>query len=294
MTEKSYFWTTDGTGDGTDAGYTQAEVARFWRVLFATDNATMAPLKGVLNELEVTGVASPVSMNTGYAVADGFGYYNDAALDIAVATPVVGTTGHRVVLEVDWTAQTARAVLLSSADGTADIPAVTQSAGSEWEISLATLTITTGGTIVVTDDRTFCEFASYRPDMLILPIFSTLYQTGTFWGTHSTSYSAGVAGVTDIAFDSDKLPADATVKFCVRMRTEDAAATAYAELYNNSDAAAVASSEVSTATETVNLQTSSDIRSNLASGTKTYRVRIKTSNGSYACRAVAAWLLVEW
>ena len=286
MTQKSYFWTTDGTGDGTNSGFTQAEVARFWRYLFARDNTTMAPLKGVLNELEVTGVSSPVSMNTGYAVADGFGYYNDAALDIAVATPVVGTTGHRVVLEVDWTAQTVRAVLLSSADGTADIPAVTQSAGSEWEISLATLTITTGGTIVVTDDRTFAEFASARPSVLFVPVH------GGDQGNPSESYST----ISDslFSFDSDDLPVGASVKFCATLDSADAGETAYAELYNSSDTASVNGSEVSVAGTTRALSESSDIRGALASGTKTYVVRTKTSAAAHEASIYKAYLLVEW
>lgn len=297
MTQKSYFWTTDGTGDGTNSGFTQAEVARFWRYLFARDNTTMAPLKGVLNELEVTGVSSPVSMNTGYAVADGFGYYNDAALEIAVATPVVGTTGHRVVLEVDWTAQTVRAVLLSSADGTADIPAVTQSAGSEWEISLATLTITTGGTIVVTDDRTFCNFASDEPSMMIIPICG---HNDNAMGFHSSSdtYEEPTNGIgeTDVEFDSDKLPKNATVKLCVRMGVGASGNTGYAQLYNETDGGAVTNSEASHTGDTiVTLKTSSDCRSNLASGTKLYQMRNKVANaGTETVMVFAAWLLVEW
>jgi len=42
-----------------------------------------------------------------------------------------------------------------SADNDPSIPALTQAFGTTWEISLATFTITTGGVITVTDDRTF-------------------------------------------------------------------------------------------------------------------------------------------
>ena len=161
MAEVSIWWTTDGVGDGTDAGYTAAQIALFWRKLLTQDPTTQCVVAGALNELAVTGTTSPVSMATGYAIVDGTGYINDAAKDVAVATPVVGTTGHRVVLRATWGAtQTTRVALLSSADGVASIPACTQTSGTLYEVSLATLTITTGGAITVTDDRGFCHFGT--------------------------------------------------------------------------------------------------------------------------------------
>lgn len=161
MAEDSWWWTTDGVGDGTNAGYTAVEVAQFWRYLLTQDPTTECVVAGALNELAVTGATSPVSMATGYAVVDGTAYKNDAAKDVAVATPVVGTTGHRVVLRASWGAtQTTRVALLSSADGVAAIPAATQTSGTLYEVSLATLTITTGGAITVTDTRGFCHFGT--------------------------------------------------------------------------------------------------------------------------------------
>ena len=161
MAEDSWWWTTDGVGDGTDAGYTAVEVAQFWRYLLTQDPTTECVVAGALNELAVTGTTSPVSMATGYAVVDGTAYKNDAAKDVAVGTPVVGTTGHRVVLRASWGAtQETRVALLSSADGVAAIPSPTQTSGTLYEVSLATLTITTGGAITVTDDRGFCHFGT--------------------------------------------------------------------------------------------------------------------------------------
>lgn len=160
MAEDSWFWTTDGTGDGTDAGYTQAEVAQFWRYMFTQDPSTEFVVAGALNELATTGATSPVSMATGYAVVDGIPYKNDAAKDIAIATPVIGTTGHRIVLTADWPAQEVRQELLSSADGVAAIPAMTQTSGTDYDVSVCTLVITVGGDITVTDTRGFCHFGT--------------------------------------------------------------------------------------------------------------------------------------
>jgi hypothetical protein len=158
MTEASRFWTTGDYGDGATA-YTMAQIAEVFRVLLTSDNyATQGVLKGYLNDLAVTGATSPLSVDTGSAIVYGFFYTNDDSKSVAVATPSEGTTGHRLVLRASWsTTQTVRITLLSSADGTADIPAVTQTPGTTYDITLATLTITTLGAITLTDARSYCH-----------------------------------------------------------------------------------------------------------------------------------------
>ncbi len=160
MAEASRFWTTGSTGDGASA-YTQAQVNEFFRSIFNSDNfATEGVLATYLNELAVSGTATPIVLATGAAFVYGFWYTNDASKNITISTPVVGTTGHRLVLRADWTAQTVRVVDKSSADGTAAIPALTQTINTTYEISLATFTVTTGGIIAVTDARSYCHFAT--------------------------------------------------------------------------------------------------------------------------------------
>jgi hypothetical protein len=105
--------------------------------------------------LAVSGAASPVSVATGAALVYGLPYENTAIVTQAIATPSVGTTGHRIALRASWAAQTVRVVDIASADGTAAIPALVQSPGVTYDIPLATLTITTGGVITVTDARVF-------------------------------------------------------------------------------------------------------------------------------------------
>ena len=55
MAEDSWWWTTDGTGDGTNTGYTQAETAQFHRYLFTQDPTTECVVPGALNELVPAG-----------------------------------------------------------------------------------------------------------------------------------------------------------------------------------------------------------------------------------------------
>jgi len=162
MAEDSLLWTTTaGTGDGPIGGYTQQNWLDFHRYLFNPDleaTAGVLPRKG--NTLACSGTASPVAVNTGAAFVYGFFYKNTASLNLTVSTPTLGTTGFRVVLRASWAAQTVRAAIVSNSNGVAAIPAVTQSAGTTWEISLATGTITTGGVIALTDARVYLNIAT--------------------------------------------------------------------------------------------------------------------------------------
>lgn len=159
MAEKSILWTTGGAGDGS-ATYTQDEVTRLYRHLIGGDPATQFVLPGVDNELAPSGTSSPVQIATGSAFVYGFFYWNDAPLNVVIPTPVIGTTGHRIVLRADFTARTVRVTLKSSSDGVGTIPGVTQTPGSTYEVSIATLTITTGGVITLTDARGFVYSAT--------------------------------------------------------------------------------------------------------------------------------------
>jgi hypothetical protein len=157
-TESSRFWSTGGAGDGAST-YTRDNLAESFRAAFLADATT----QGVFNGLAVSGTSSPMTLATGSACVYGFFYHCTVAGDVTKATPSVGTTGFRVVLRAGWTAQTVRVAVVSSADGVSTIPAVTQSAGTTWEISLATGTITTGGVITLTDARTFVPSGPTAP-----------------------------------------------------------------------------------------------------------------------------------
>lgn len=161
MTERSRLWTTNNTGDGPSAGYTAADwekLLRHW--LQAGDEANGGVLFGIGSELAVSGASSPVAVAAGAAIVYGHYYENDASLNLAVTTPVVGTTGGHIVLRVNYAAQTVRAVAVRNTDGVNSTPARTQSAGTTWEIRLASFTITTGGVITLTDTRKYAKYSA--------------------------------------------------------------------------------------------------------------------------------------
>lgn len=211
MAERSQFWTTGSTGDGASQ-FTQQQLLEWLRDSFLGDRyTTEGVLPAVGGDLKVTGSSSPISVAEGAAYVYGFYYQNTSAVSLTVPTATAGTTGHRVVLRADWTAQTVRVVLKSSADGTSSAPALTQTASTTWEISLATLTRTTGGTITITDTRDWVHLGQ-------TPIWRRLGGDSTNWATvGTTSYTPGPAriqvGATQITFSSSATSNLITVTF---------------------------------------------------------------------------------
>lgn len=159
MAEFSLFHTTGTSNDGASA-YTQQQVTDWLRRTWLQDPTTQGVHRNYANELSLTPVngASPkVTVGTGAAIVYGFPYENTAAVDLSFTKPAIGTTGYRIVLRMDWTNHRVRLTLLSSSDGVSSIPAATQTAGTTWDITLATFTCTTGGTITLTDTRAYTQ-----------------------------------------------------------------------------------------------------------------------------------------
>lgn len=156
MAERGMPFDSTGVGDGPSAGYTETQTLEFFRDLFTGDlYATVGVFPGVASELAVSGSSSPVSVAAGIAMVYGFYYQNTSTATVAVTSPSTGTTGLRVNLRADWAAQTVRAVVVKNTDGTSAAPALVQTALTTWDIPLATGTITTGGSISLTDARSF-------------------------------------------------------------------------------------------------------------------------------------------
>lgn len=149
MAESSFLWDSGAGGDASP--HSESDVA----AMFAAMMGGSGVLKGYLNDLVPTVSGSHILMNTGWAFVDGHPYRNSASLDTTITTPSIGTTGHRLVLRADWSAQTVRLVDKASSDGTSSIPAQTQTSGTTYEITICTLTITTGGAITMSDVRAY-------------------------------------------------------------------------------------------------------------------------------------------
>ena len=111
-----------------------------------------------VNALAVTGTATPVAVASGWALVKGKLYKNSASVDIAVASPATDPRIDRVVLRTDYTASPVTcvlALLAGTPDPSPTAPALTQTDGTTWEISLAQVHITSAGVITVTDERAY-------------------------------------------------------------------------------------------------------------------------------------------
>ena len=211
MPERSSIWNSTGVGDGSATGITQQQWLEIFRDSFTSDRySSEGVLAGVSGELKVSNSSSPLAVAAGAAYVYGFYYQNTASLNLTVTTPSVGTTGGHVVLRADWTTQTVRAVAVRNTDGTNSTPALTQTAGTTYEIRLCTFTITTGGSITVTDARDFCH-----PTALV---YRRQGGSSTAWNTSgSTNYTPGgtkmQAGAVSLTFSSSATSNLATVTF---------------------------------------------------------------------------------
>jgi len=177
MTQRSFHWDGASVGDAdaltvnaadgigyrlANEDYESLLVDYGFRMLWNGDE-NRGVLKGWLNELAVTGVATPVAVDTGGAIVYGMPYENTVSVNVAVPSPTTDTRQDRIVLRRDWSAQTVRITRIAGVEG-GGVPAMTQSAAPSgsgiWDIPLATLSITTGGVITVTDAREYCQFGT--------------------------------------------------------------------------------------------------------------------------------------
>ena len=177
MTQISGLWNGASVGDADlltevaadgigyrlgNSDYESYFVDRFGRMIYNGDE-NRGVLKGWGNELAVTGVATPVAVDTGGAIVYGMPYENTVSVNVAVPSPTTDTRQDYIVLRRDWDAQTIRITRIVGVEG-GGIPSITQSpapSGSGiYDIPLATLSITTGGVITVTDAREFTLYGT--------------------------------------------------------------------------------------------------------------------------------------
>lgn len=158
MTQTSMFWPTSGVGDGVPTGYDADHWQWLWRMLWTNDPTTQGVSKGYLGELEVTNPAGvTLHIASGGALVYGFPYRNTSAVDLWLTTPIINTTGWRLVLRADWETQKVRLVLLQSADGFIGIPALTQTVGVRWDLPIAEGFVSVVPAVTIGDDRIFFE-----------------------------------------------------------------------------------------------------------------------------------------
>ena len=144
MAQDSLYWNTSVSGDGL-APYTQAQMFDFHLRMFNGTPTTECVVPRYGNQLAPTVGTNAINIASGAAIVYGAPYSNTASEAISIATPNIGTTGHAIVLRADWSTRTVRLARLSSSDGVAAIPAVTQIVGTTWKVLIASCTITVTG-----------------------------------------------------------------------------------------------------------------------------------------------------
>ena len=153
MAELSIPWSGTVTGDA--GPYSDDDWSDIWRKLFTNDRTTEGVFNNYANELEITGAASPIAVDTGAAFCDGKFYENDSVANIVVPTPAVNPRIDRIVIRKSWVAQTCRLTRIEGVEG-GGAPAITQNDGTTWDVPLYQLSIATiTGAITLTDERSF-------------------------------------------------------------------------------------------------------------------------------------------
>jgi hypothetical protein len=197
MTQRSFHWDGASIGDAEDLTVNAADGIG-WRLanedyqspfvdiglrMLYNGDENRGVLYGWLNELAVTGVATPVQVDTGGAIVYGMPYRNTAAVNVAVPAPTYDTRQDMIVLRRDWGAQTIRITRIEGVEGSG-VPAITQSPAPSgtgvYDIPLASLSVTTGGVITVTDLREFTTF-------------STAFLDDAFGTTHFVNDTVGMS-----------------------------------------------------------------------------------------------------
>ncbi len=153
MTETSRPWAGIVTGDS--GPYSDTEWADTWASFFAPVLATQGVFRNQLNELNLTGAVTPISVNSGRAVVDGIWYESTAAETFAIGTPATARID-TVVLRKTFAAQTVRLAVLAGAVSPTPVPQTLTQDGVTWETAIWKIHITSGGVItIIADDRRF-------------------------------------------------------------------------------------------------------------------------------------------
>lgn len=151
MTQDSRPFTGTTTGDA--GPYGSLEWSDMWSRMFnaaytgSYGAANRGVWRGVLNELKVQATnpaSTSVEILTGGAVVSGKEYDNNATVTQAIAANASGSVRiDIIVLEADYNAQTVRIDVVQGTPA-AGVPALTQSAGTLWQMPLAYITLASG------------------------------------------------------------------------------------------------------------------------------------------------------
>ncbi len=164
VTENSRPW--DGIALGDAGPYSDDLWTDVWATLLGPNIATEGVFFEQLNDLVLTGAASPVSIASGLALVDGSWYENTAPVTKIIGTPagVVNSRIDLIVLRKDWALQTIRLDVVPGMVGAPPVaPLPIQIDGTTWDLPLWEVNIihTTGIITIHRDRRLF--LGQYEP-----------------------------------------------------------------------------------------------------------------------------------
>ena len=169
MTEKSYFHSGAARGDAIYAPYSASLFAQVMNDLYSTDEGYVIPdLSAATNPLNVISAAGKtVTVDIGRAFIRGFFYNNSAPFTLTIPDNTSGKPRFdRIILRINWLAQTVRLAVISGTPLVIpDPPALKQTEGEVWEVSLAliyspTAFAATSDTLIY-DERRFINTANH-------------------------------------------------------------------------------------------------------------------------------------
>ena len=206
-------WDGRTVGDATIAPYDSDEFSDYIDEMLDYNRAIMGVVSiaktGYSGFLEVTNPAGlTIRVATGIAIVDGKLYRNSASVDNTVVAPGAGSNYYRVILRKSFAAQTVRVALLGP--NVVAPPSVTQTDGTTWEIGLATVQVTSGSVVTVTDTRVMIDAVSASLSVITPKTGSAVVGGELHTGTlHRNSVIIG--GASHISVDNPNLSDNAII-----------------------------------------------------------------------------------
>src|SRR5689334_16416544 len=223
MSEISSVWDNIITGDATQAPYSASEWAAREKLLHG--QGTVFPNYGTISgtgdgtypPLQVQ-AKSPASSNIeveiGSALVAGYLYQNTAALTFTIGANASGNPRiDTVILRVDFTAQTVRAVVKQGTPAGSPVRPSLQQDASLWEIPLADIAVANGFSVINQTDITNRQrFIQDIPKGWLPVVYPIGYIAGGNYTLGTTGLNAGGGGVAiPFVFDAPMLIHEVTV-----------------------------------------------------------------------------------
>lgn len=152
-------------GSSTGPFYSSEDVALLLGLhtgsYWAIDCGVIAHMGG---ELNASVAGSVIRIDSGWAMLNGFFYYNDAVITLQPTLPTISTTSKRIVAQIVWDDPepndiSVNVVVLEGTDGISAVPQLIQLPGALFQIPLWSFDMDTfGGITNLTDDRIFAQY----------------------------------------------------------------------------------------------------------------------------------------